>query len=543
MNESDSSRVPRHLQRLDVSNQGSPSASPVRGDVTAAQWKAARQWMYDVKDPWNACILTLDGGGIRGYSSALILKRLMHEVWLLEQKMEEEEPTGELPQTEDDLLPCHYFDFMYGTSTGGLIAVMLARLRLSISECLDQYRLVGDRLFGHRRTIIPFLTKYRSDPLEGAVKELVKKAGLGSLHPWYANIQVEDGTKFGVENGPPRGTNIRKAVIGHASEPVFAPDMTAEPSPIAGRSDSLFTEPDGSVYYWDPNEPRVCQSCCLTAIHNGSVQQAHLLRSYPHYPQASRLPSWMTPYNPGADPLEIWQVTRATSAAPFYFDMLTAVVDGEMRGHKDGGIRENNPSGAAWSEYVSLYFPKRNPALLLSIGTGRTNSPPDGFMSAMPFPLGHFGFLRKIWENISVIPNLLVKYTESETQHQHMVSYAESENTWYKRLNVSTGLDSMSLDDWAKGKYHSDKAVPGGASLSRMEKATEEYLSRDVNKQFESFVAPKEMLKHAAEKLVRVRRARRREGGERWEYFIGKGLKERMAAHTNQEVQARPGAS
>ncbi|PSK46301.1 hypothetical protein B9Z65_5269 [Elsinoe australis] len=562
--------------------------SPVRGDVTTRDWGEARRWMRDVRDPWDPCILTLDGGGIRGFSSALVLKRLMEEIYAVELEYEEDEPTGELPSSQDDLLPCHYFDFMYGTSTGGLIAVMLARLRMTIKECLDQYRKVGDELFGHRKNIVPFMTKYRSEPLEKAVKELVAKRNLGQMHPWHAEFRrdsvhdhddtdprshvdsvflphltsepdriprlsrstLADHTSSATRNdsadSKPAVKPATTPTSNHASPQAVLPAIPPHtPFPSDGRSPGSSTRytastTDSESPRWDPNAPRVCQSCCLTAIHNGTVQKAHLLRSYPHK-YTRDLPAWITPYNSGADLLHIWQVTRATSAAPFYFDMLEAIVDNERRGHKDGGIRENNPSGAALSEFVSLYPRKEKPALMLSIGTGRTNTSPDGFMSALPWPFGHFTILRKMAENISVIPHLLVKYTESEAKHEEMVRYAKGENTWYKRLNVSEGLENMPLDDWTQGKYHGQN-VPGGASLTRMEEATNGYLDREVNVDIEKFVAPKEMIKHTAEKLVRVRRARRRMGGDRWETYIGGGLREQMIRQTITEDQAHAGA-
>jgi Patatin-like phospholipase len=64
-------------------------------------------------------ILALDGGGVRGLSSLLILQRLMQEVQRLKGDAESEPP-----------LPCEYFDLICGTSTGGLIAIMLGRLRM-----------------------------------------------------------------------------------------------------------------------------------------------------------------------------------------------------------------------------------------------------------------------------------------------------------------------------------------------------------------------------------------------------------------------------
>jgi hypothetical protein len=62
-------------------------------------------------------VLALDGGGVRGLSSLLILQRLMQEVQRL--KGDSQPP-----------LPCEYFDLICGTSTGGLIAIMLGRLRM-----------------------------------------------------------------------------------------------------------------------------------------------------------------------------------------------------------------------------------------------------------------------------------------------------------------------------------------------------------------------------------------------------------------------------
>ena len=62
-------------------------------------------------------ILALDGGGVRGLSSLLILQKLMDEV---ADKKGDGKPA----------LPCEYFDLICGTGTGGLIALMLGRLRM-----------------------------------------------------------------------------------------------------------------------------------------------------------------------------------------------------------------------------------------------------------------------------------------------------------------------------------------------------------------------------------------------------------------------------
>ncbi|KAF2487154.1 acyl transferase/acyl hydrolase/lysophospholipase [Neohortaea acidophila] len=535
----------------------SDSAAPSsRRQETDDSDKAGRVWARQAEaDAWSPCILTLDGGGIRGYSSLLILKELMHQIWLWENVLEDEERAAhvesgqagiseepkEMDQAvgghdlapvfslsnhdssvspvhnqddhdsdvshrnressptnlssrksikEEDLLPCHYFDFMYGTSTGGLIATILGRLRMTVDEGLELYRKVGDDLFGRRRSSIPLRTKYYHQPLERAVREIVSKRCLdhpncdgNDLHPWDAD-KLDD---------------------------ILKQDIP-----------------------FDVDKPRVCQSCCLTATHDKSISEAYLLRSYPHYYSPDG-PNWTTPYNQGALKLPIWQCTRATTAAPFYFAMVKAHVDGEFKAFKDGGIRENNPSGAALSEFHSLYYRRNDtPALMLSIGTGRPDQSKDGFAGAWG-PAGHLPFVSKFLEKRAVIRNLLIKYTEGEKQHYQMREYAHGEHHWYKRLNVSDGLQNMPLDSWERGEWQGQANVPGGATLTKMEDATAAYLEREYDPMVDTYAPPSTMLRQTAEKLARQRRAREKEGGIRWEAFLGKHLSRRVDVLANDE--------
>ncbi|EXA32212.1 hypothetical protein FOVG_16583 [Fusarium oxysporum f. sp. pisi HDV247] len=78
----------------------------------------------------NLRLLALDGGGVRGLSSLMILRRLMATV-----------------DPDAPPKPCDYFDMIGGTSTGGLIAVMLGRLRMTVDECIDAYTSLSDKVF------------------------------------------------------------------------------------------------------------------------------------------------------------------------------------------------------------------------------------------------------------------------------------------------------------------------------------------------------------------------------------------------------------
>jgi hypothetical protein len=79
----------------------------------------------------GAKLLSLDGGGVRGITSLLILEAIMRKVWTIEHPQQE--------YSGEDLEVHKYFQLAAGTSTGGLAAVMLFRLRMSVQEAIKAY--------------------------------------------------------------------------------------------------------------------------------------------------------------------------------------------------------------------------------------------------------------------------------------------------------------------------------------------------------------------------------------------------------------------
>ncbi|KAH8592636.1 hypothetical protein B0O99DRAFT_517323, partial [Bisporella sp. PMI_857] len=75
-----------------------------------------------------------DGGGVRGLAELLTLKRLMHRITL-------QIKGQKLPR------PCDYFDVICSTSTGGLIAIVLGRLEITIGECIKAYVELSKEIF------------------------------------------------------------------------------------------------------------------------------------------------------------------------------------------------------------------------------------------------------------------------------------------------------------------------------------------------------------------------------------------------------------
>ncbi|KAI1622064.1 hypothetical protein EDD37DRAFT_684068 [Exophiala viscosa] len=107
-------------------------------------------------------LLALDGGGVRGLSSLMILEQLM-------QVIDPEHPPK----------PCEYFDMIGGTRTGGLIAIMLGRLEMTIDECIEAYTSLADKVFQKKAPRMKITGKIRgqfdSKKLEDAIREVVEK--------------------------------------------------------------------------------------------------------------------------------------------------------------------------------------------------------------------------------------------------------------------------------------------------------------------------------------------------------------------------------
>jgi len=115
-------------------------------------------------------ILCLDGGGVRGLASLYLVKHLMDRL--------NAKRGGRLEVWQE-------FDMIGGTSTGGLIALMLGRLRMPVEKCITAYQTFSRKIFSpvHSkvnivgRAIQKFEAdgKYESEPLERFVRDMCRQ--------------------------------------------------------------------------------------------------------------------------------------------------------------------------------------------------------------------------------------------------------------------------------------------------------------------------------------------------------------------------------
>ncbi|KAF9467925.1 FabD/lysophospholipase-like protein [Collybia nuda] len=120
----------------------------------------------------------LDGGGIRGLSTMIVLQELMH-------KIQDRHKLPSLPK------PCEVFNLASGIGTGGLIVIMLFRLEMAIDQAIDAYIKLTEHAFSERKWLWWQEGTFKASRLEEAVLELIMDAlGLDKIKAKEVRIFV-----------------------------------------------------------------------------------------------------------------------------------------------------------------------------------------------------------------------------------------------------------------------------------------------------------------------------------------------------------------
>jgi hypothetical protein len=100
----------------------------------------------------------------------IILQELMHRTYV--------ETEGRAPRRDQIPKPCEHFDLICGTGTGGLIAIMLGRLRLDLETCKSVYVHMTKKVFETDKTLVGIpirATLFKATQLEEAIRACVKE--------------------------------------------------------------------------------------------------------------------------------------------------------------------------------------------------------------------------------------------------------------------------------------------------------------------------------------------------------------------------------
>ena len=140
----------------------------------AAECIGAR-WLPQRLLPCSALLTeATDGGGVRGLSSLLILQALMIQI---------NQSFSTLSATTHELRPQDVFQLAAGTSTGGLIALMLGKMGMTVDECITQYEGLSKVVFGKSHLRGKFTkglatTRYSGTNLRNCIRKLLQSRGL-----------------------------------------------------------------------------------------------------------------------------------------------------------------------------------------------------------------------------------------------------------------------------------------------------------------------------------------------------------------------------
>lgn len=397
-------------------------------------------------------ILSLDGGGVRGYSIFIILQEIMHRTFV--------EMEGRAPHRNEIPKPADHFDLIVGTGTGGLIALMLGRLRLDIETCKELYVRMTRMVFETDKTILGIPTRttlFKASKLEEAIREAVRQHTVEDSEGKDKDARGTGSTGSGALVPQRHGSNASVLSFSARSP---ASQMAARPYYLS----ALRGNPDALLY--DAREYRT--KTMVTATYRGAPrgEEPAMLRSY----DSRREPA------PEFD-CRIWEAGRATCAIGLAFKPIQI---GQSVFHDDGA-GTFNPSPYALDEAAVNEWPGRDVGVFLSVGTGKRPASSSSHNSTMWYDgfLGEFAEARR---------RLISKIEGCEKTHEAMVRDhlpkrgVNVEN--YYRLNVEVGVGEFGMNEWHR--------------LADISTGTKRYLSRHKERG---------MVQSAATKLAKIHRA------------------------------------
>ncbi|KAI1850224.1 hypothetical protein JX266_004082 [Neoarthrinium moseri] len=417
-------------------------------------------------DPWlKKAALSFDGGGIRGYWSLLALKALMEEVQKVEKERDEGTHSSFAPCAEPErvshlrseeythFLPCHYFDYIGGTSTGALITILLSRFRMTVEDCITEYRTMAGTIFGRRRVLHALNTfiypkpKYYAKSLDDAINQV---------------------------------SNRRKERGSNKSEILFETDS------------------------------KTCRGIALATDISNISNTRFLFRSYMPFSELGKpidQTIGMKNHDEGIK-LAMLTVARAATAAPLFFGRYrvsltpdqvvgsrqdlrsrTTFVErlttrqpepNSMKTFEDAGFTSaNNPSAEILDEIEYQQGAKKrgdrksNRPIVVSIGTARP------------------GYSNRKETVRSIIKKSFYNAGNTEDVHSIMLKYERDGKCLYHRFNDEYGLN-IEMDEWKPSK-------DGRETLRRMD---------DVFQEWRENPGVRTSFRACAERLVDLRRAR-----------------------------------
>ncbi|KAH4075079.1 hypothetical protein HBH50_033610 [Parastagonospora nodorum] len=396
-------------------------------------------------------LLSLDGGGVRGLSSLMVLDDLMENI------AQEEKRIGRRAQNDHSpLKPCDYFDLIGGTSTGGIIAILLSRLRLDCKQCISIYSKLAEQIFKHDRSFKAFgmkiptgATRFSGTVLANAIKSALKELGFDENELMWDEAlfeEVDEASELPRDSIWADADADSEAPL--TDSPVAstkAMDIVINPPANNQQPPGTATQTQNTLYGSSPFSPQPPERTDTWKLHrkqsvhrkvNAKGCRGFVLTSLKN---ALGLPRILSTYDPNDRTTRIWEALRATSAAPTFFEEMQFGTPKVT--YLDGGVGFNNP--CAEVDYAAkALWEGRSIGVVVSVGTGLQSIPSvKKIASWLPFGLG---------TDISLASALAGMATSTARVDNELKRMYYNSDTKYYRFDVDRGLANISLEQWMK---------------------------------------------------------------------------------------------
>lgn len=403
---------------------------------------------------------------------------------------------GRAPLLNEIPKPCDHFDLIGGTGTGGLIAILLGRLRMDLETCKIVYGKVAKKVFESDKTIggLPYRkTIFKASKLEDAIRDVVREFGARpgaeeneTISNYFATSHGRDSGNGGSAQGAQ--SRMGDSMVGKSTFDSYHSGSTTGSSsshygdaPARKKSASSLGKnklPPGG----DPGDALLFDSridrckTFLTAVYKSSdtTHPPAILRTYESSHSTNPSPR-----------CTIWEAGRATCA---HFPAFKPIQIGQDI-FLDEGPGRYSPVAQVLEEALVHEWPGREVGVLVSIGSGKKPDhdptspslpPPKSAAKRMVHhtPLGKFADAKEKHEE---------KMADTENIHLEMLQGLHRTGVSpdsYFRVNVEIGVGDYGINEWSR--------------MAEISTNTRKYLSRaDVQI----------INENAAEKMAEIHRA------------------------------------
>ncbi|KAI1075822.1 FabD/lysophospholipase-like protein [Whalleya microplaca] len=336
-------------------------------------------------------LLALDGGGIRGICELRVLDEIM-------KRIQKEQNLTELPR------PCDYFHLMAGTSTGGLVAILLSRFKMTTRDAIAAYYDFSRKIFSKKNKKLVTIHEYGVAVFEEIIQGMVAAHGIGELL-----LDTNPSAQSKAFVCSQRGHNQGPVVRFRSYEAPAKPNVVNSEVPHAEVSHTSSSISNNSV------------------MTNGSTMTKGS--------NSRTIDTWGN-----FDDIKIWEAARATTAAPGYFKPMELGRDENKIPFIDGAMGCNNPAYELVDEATALFGTDCVLGSLLSLGTGYSG----------PKTIGQ---RKGILGKMDLLTNVKKIVTDTENVHLGLAAQIRPDLDTYFRFQLPAGAEDVDLQDYEKLDY------------------------------------------------------------------------------------------